>query len=127
MPPGANIEQMSLFIAPIQLTAPHTAPIDRGSVHIITLFTKIVHLSSAFITSFVVRLLWAYTGTARIVCGAGSIRYDVRLSVPAWAPSSKPAAAGLLLRARRAGDIDRLLQQRRANTDSATLSAYVGS
>ena len=37
------------------------------------------------------------------------------------------AAAGLLLRVRRAGDTDRLLQQRRANADSATLSAYVGS
>jgi len=39
---------------------------------------------------------------------------SVRLSVPAWAHSSKPATAGLLLWARQAGDIDRLLQQRRA-------------
>jgi len=30
--------------------------------------------------------------------------------VPAWALSSKPAAVGLLLWARRAGDIDQLLQ-----------------
>jgi len=35
------------------------------------------------------------------------------VSVPAWAHSSKPTAAGLLLWARRAGDIDRLLKQRR--------------
>ena len=33
----------------------------------------------------------------------------------------------LLCMARRAGDIDRLLQQRRANAGSVTLSAYVGS
>jgi len=53
-------------------------------------------------------------------------------SVPARTNSSKPAAAGLLLWARPAGDIDQLLhgtQQRgvrRANA-GATLSAYVGS
>jgi len=52
-------------------------------------------------------------------CGAGSVkrygvRPSVRLSVPAWTHSSKPAAAGLLLWARQAGNIDRLLQQRRA-------------
>jgi len=56
---------------------------------------------------------------------------SVHLSVPARAHSSKPAAAGLLLWARRAGDISRLLhagaqQQRRADAGSATLSAYVG-
>jgi len=52
----------------------------------------------------------------------------MRLFVPAWIHSSKPAGvdAGLLLWARRAGDINRLLQQRRANAGSATLSAYVG-
>jgi len=33
--------------------------------------------------------------------------------------------AGLLLWARRVGDIDRLLQQRRANAGSAALLAYV--
>jgi len=52
---------------------------------------------------------------------------SIRLSVPAWAHSSKPAAAGLLLWAQRAGDIDRLLQRRRANASSAVLSACVGS
>jgi len=41
-------------------------------------------------------------------------RYGVRPSVPAWAHSSKPATAGLLLWARRAGDIDRLLHGRRS-------------
>ena len=53
----------------------------------------------------------------------------VRLSVPAWAHSGKPAAAGLLLWARPAGDIDRLLRGRRsaATTGSASLSADVGS
>jgi len=57
-----------------------------------------------------------------------SVRLSVCLSVPAWANGSKPAASGLLLWARRAGDIDRLLQQRRrANAGSATLSAYVRS
>ena len=39
---------------------------------------------------------------------------SVRLSVPAWAHSGKPAAAGLLLWAWRAGDIDRLLHGRRS-------------
>jgi len=69
-----------------------------------------------------------FAGTARIVCGAVSmkryaVRSSVRLSVPAWAHSSKPAAAaGLLLWARRAGY--RLLQQRHANAGSATLLAY---
>jgi len=52
---------------------------------------------------------------------------SVRLSVPAYARSSKPAAAGLLLWARRAKNIDRLLQQQLANVGSDTLSAYVGS
>ena len=53
----------------------------------------------------------------RIICGAGSMKwYGVRPSVcpsvPAWASSRKPVAAGLLLWARRAGDINRLLRQR---------------
>jgi len=50
---------------------------------------------------------------------------SVRLSVPAWTHSSKPAAARLLLWARRAGDTDRLPQQRRvaAGADSSSLSA----
>jgi len=41
----------------------------------------------------------------------------------------KPTAAGLLLWARRAGDIDRLLQQRRVAGEwgSAMLSAHRGS
>jgi len=47
-----------------------------------------------------------------LLCTAGRYR-SVRLFLP--------AAAGLLLWARRAGDIDRLLQQRRANAGSATL------
>jgi len=38
-----------------------------------------------------------------------SVRQSACLSVPAWANIGKPAAAGLLLWARRAGDIDRLL------------------
>jgi len=36
-----------------------------------------------------------------------------------------PAAAGLLLWARRAGDIDRLLQRRRANAGSATTAGLM--
>ena len=47
------------------------------------------------------------------ICRA-SVRPSVCLSVPAWADSSKPAAVGLLLWARRAVDIDRLLRQWRA-------------
>jgi len=50
-----------------------------------------------------------------------SARLSVCLSVPAWAHSSKPGAAGLLL----AGDLDRLSQ--RANAGSAALLVYVGS
>ena len=68
------------------------------------------------------------TGTASTVCGAGSIvrcPLSVRLSVPAWTNCRKATAAGLLLWARQAGDIDRLQQQRRANAGSATWSAYV--
>jgi len=42
---------------------------------------------------------------------------------PGWVGSG--SGSGLLLWARQAGDIDRLLQQRRANAGSATLSAYV--
>jgi len=42
------------------------------------------------------------------------VRPSVRLSVPARAHCSKRAAAGLLLWARRAGDIDRLQHQRAA-------------
>ena len=51
---------------------------------------------------------------------------SVRLYIPARAHSSKPAAAGSLVWARCAGDIDRLQQQRRA-AGSATLSAYVAA
>jgi len=51
---------------------------------------------------------------------------SVCLSVPAWAHSSKPSA-GVQPCARWAGDIDRSLQQWRANAGSATSSAYVGS
>ena len=57
-------------------------------------------------------------------------RYGVRLSVCLSVCSIRPLqqrVAGLLLWARRVGDINRLLQQRRANAASATLSAYVSS
>ena len=65
--------------------------------------------------------------TARIVlnCRASvclSIRPPVCLSVCLSSRPPQAAAAGLLLWARPAGDIDRLLQQQRAN---AALSAYV--
>jgi len=55
------------------------------------------------------------------------------VSDSAWAHSSKRTAAGLLLQAQPAGDISQLLHgaqqrgMRKANTDSAMLSAYVGS
>ena len=42
------------------------------------------------------------------------VRPSVHLSIPAWAHSRKSAAAGFLMWARRAGDIDRLLQLQRA-------------
>jgi len=45
-------------------------------------------------------------------------------STPSIHRSLQQCVAGLLLLA---GDIDRLLQQWRANVGSATLSAYVGS
>ena len=78
---------------------------------------------------------FAIIGTAHVVIGAGSmrrygVRPSVRQSLPARAHSSKPAAVGLLLWARPAGDIDRLLRQggvQQVNAGSATLSAYVGS
>jgi len=60
-----------------------------------------------------------------------SVRLSICLSVPAWAHGRKPAAVGLLLWARPAGYIDRLLRDaqqrgvRRANAGSAMLSAYV--
>ena len=71
-------------------------------------------------------------GTARVVC------VSVRLSVCPIRPLQQ-RAAGLLLWARRAGDIDRLLHGRRRSSTraaarraaedagSATFSAYVGS
>ena len=61
-------------------------------------------------------------GTSRIGCTEGFMkRYGV---LPSVCPS---VGVRLLLWARRAGDIDRLVQQRRANAGSAALSAYVGS
>ena len=75
-----------------------------------------------------------FIGTVRIVSGEVSTkRYGVRPSV---SPSACPRMTGpqqqthccrFAAVARRAGDIDPLLQQRRANAGSATLSAYVGS
>jgi len=71
-------------------------------------------------------------GTARVVC------VSVRLSFCPIRPLQQ-RAAGLLLWARRAGDIDRLLHGRRRSSTgaaarraaedagSATFSAYVGS
>ena len=53
-----------------------------------------------------------------------SVRPSVCLSM---ADCRKSAPAGLLLWARRTGDIDGLLQQRRPNAGSATLSAYVAA
>jgi len=62
-------------------------------------------------------------GTASVVCGTGvtkrhgvrpSVRLSVHLAVPAWVHKSKRAAGGLLLWARRAEDIDRLLHGRRS-------------
>ena len=51
-----------------------------------------------------------FIGTACVVCGARSMkRYNVRPFV-CPSSSSKPAAAGLLLWARRAGDVDGLLE-----------------
>ena len=69
------------------------------------------------------KLSGVIVGSANVQCRAESIRP----SVPARAHSSKPAAGGLLLWARPAGDIDRLLhgaQQRGmqwANAGSAAL------
>ena len=59
------------------------------------------------------------------------VRPSVRLSVPVWTHSSKPAATGLVLWAGRAGIISidcctaSAHQQRRANAGSATLSPHV--
>jgi len=52
-----------------------------------------------------------YTGTARIVSDKVNVtaRCPSVCSVPAWTHSSKPAAAGLLLRAGWVGDVDRSL------------------
>jgi len=68
--------------------------------------------------------------TARTVCGAVSMKLSgVCLSVCLSVRPSNytAAAASLLLWARRAGDIDRLLHSRRSNASSVTLSADVGS
>jgi len=50
---------------------------------------------------------------------------SVRVSVPAWAHVRKPVTACLLLWARQAGYIDRLLRHRRTTAGSAMLSAYI--
>ena len=79
--------------------------------------------------SFPIRLL-TYLLTSLLVGaarGAGSmkrygVRLSVRLSVPAWALSSKPAPAGLLAGRRYRSQI---LQQRWVNAGSATSSACV--
>jgi len=69
-------------------------------------------------------------GTACIMCGAGSIqRYGVRLSVCPIRPLQQ-RAAGLLLWARRVGDIDRLMHGRRSSSSGAAArraAAYAGS
>jgi len=62
-------------------------------------------------SSYLLYVLFAineFVGSGCIVCGAGSIkRYGVRPSAcPAWAHSSKPTAAGLLLLAWQTVDID---------------------
>jgi len=62
-----------------------------------------------------------------------SVRLSVCLSVCSIRPAQRAAAAGLLLWARRPGDIDRLLHgwwaggQQQPRRGSATLSADVGS
>jgi len=60
-----------------------------------------------------------------------SMRSKVYVTVgcPSVCPTqpTHAAVAGLLLCARRIGDIDQLLQQRRANTDSATMSATLSA
>jgi len=65
-----------------------------------------------------------FIGTACIVCGAGSIQLSgIHLSVcPVQPPCT--TAAGLVLWAQLAGNIDQLLQQWQANAGTATLSAY---
>ena len=62
-----------------------------------------------------------------IETGTASVRLSVCLSQRVPAAANPLLQLGLLLWTRRAGDIDRLVQQRRANAGSATLSAYVGS
>ena len=77
-------------------------------------------------------------GTAPIVCGAGSMKqYRVRrcpsvclsvcLSVYPSIPPNGKSAAGLLLGARQAWDIDLLLQWWWVNVGNAMLSAFIGS
>ena len=55
------------------------------------------------------------------------VRPSVSISVPVWVHSSRLDAAVLLLWARQAEDIDRLLHDgvQRANAGSATFSVYV--
>ena len=64
--------------------------------------------------------------TVRTVCGTERCP-SVCLFVRPIRPAAVQRAAGLLLWARRVGDIARLLQQRRENAGSDTLSAYDGS
>ena len=66
-----------------------------------------------------------FIGTARVAYAVESRRYGVRLSVPAWTHISKSAAAGLLLWARSAGDIDRCSSGGQCHV--VRLSAYVGN
>jgi len=67
-----------------------------------------------------------FIGTDGVVCEARSMQLSVRLSLSH--PAAAAAAAGLLLWARRPGDIDRLLHGRRSAANAAassTLSADV--
>jgi len=79
----------------------------------------------------------ANTGPCHLHCACSQnvtqnseYNFFFKFKTPSVCPLRPPHAAAadlLLLWDRRSGDIDRLLQQRRANTGSATLSAYVGS
>ena len=93
----------------------------------VTLCDPIWHVSSQLISFTLLictaRMVQAYM-QSRVYATVGLRRPSMCLP---HSPALQKLATGLLLWARRVGDFDRLLQQRRANAGSGTLSACVGS
>ena len=85
------------------------------TITLLLLFRSLAKPVSCVTGLRVTRRKYLTTGTARIACGAGSVkRHGVRPSVCPSMGRQQQAQVCCSERAARTGDIDRLLQQRRA-------------